>query len=272
MRQFLPRKLQRKESTNHPLVKRCGQGSGKRPACSVPQGCSCSPGVGSEPVGGMCFCPGPSQEGTLHYHTARATHKETIRKTAWGTAQAAVAFPLRRTAWQAAPTDGWKMSVPVAPKKSCYSELRDSRNGAKNNNDRVLSLGDANANPIMLEVGSSSDEPATCAVPEEVGNANLRGPESSPCVPKEFHPLQGFAKASQAVPTGLKDFKFSLMAQRERNEESELERGADHLQALRGLQGPGLPSRRTVMGESSLEVPAKREADVPRPVPKDKLV
>ncbi|XP_069457749.1 microtubule-associated tumor suppressor candidate 2 isoform X1 [Ovis canadensis] len=163
------------------------------------------------------------------------------------------------------------MSVPVAPKKSCYSELRDSRNGAKNNNDRVLSLGDANANPIVLEVGSSSDKPATCAVPEEVGNANSRGPESSPRVPKEFHPLQGFAKASQAGPTGLKDFKFSPMAQRERNEESELERGADHLVVLRGLQGPGLPSRRTVMGESSLEVPAKREADVPWPVAKDKL-
>ncbi|KAI4538789.1 hypothetical protein MG293_011056 [Ovis ammon polii] len=163
------------------------------------------------------------------------------------------------------------MSVPVAPKKSCYSELRDSRNGAKNNNDRVLSLGDANANPIVLEVGSSSDKPATCAVPEEVGNANSRGPESSPRVPKEFHPLQGFAKASQAGPTGLKDFKFSPMAQRERNEESELERGADHLQVLRGLQGPGVPSRRTVMGESSLEVPAKREADVPWPVAKDKL-
>ncbi|XP_068840730.1 microtubule-associated tumor suppressor candidate 2 isoform X1 [Capricornis sumatraensis] len=163
------------------------------------------------------------------------------------------------------------MSVPVVPKKSCYSELRDSRNGSKNNNDRVLSLGDANANPIVLEVGSSSDEPATCAVPEEVGNANSRGPESSPRVPKEFHPLQGFAKASQAGPTGLKDFKFSPMAQRERNEESELERGADHLQVLRGLQGPGLPSRRTVMGESSLEVPAKREADVPWPVAKDKL-
>ncbi|KAB0372972.1 hypothetical protein FD755_015725 [Muntiacus reevesi] len=163
------------------------------------------------------------------------------------------------------------MSVPVAPKKSSYSELRDSRNGAKNNNDRVLSLGDANANPIMLEVGSSSDEPATCALLEEVGNANSRGPESSPRVPKEFHPLQGFAKPSQAGPTGLKDFKFSPMAQRERNEEPELERGADHPQALRGLQGPGLPSRRTVvMGESSLEVLAKREADVPRPVPKDK--
>ncbi|XP_055282294.1 microtubule-associated tumor suppressor candidate 2 [Moschus berezovskii] len=163
------------------------------------------------------------------------------------------------------------MSVPVAPKKSCYSELRDSRNGAKNNNDQVLSLGDANANPIMLEVGSSSNEPAMCAVPEEVGNANSRGPESSPRVPKEFHPLQGFEKASQAGPTGLKDFKFSPMAQREWNEESELERDADHLQALRGLQGPGLPSRRAVMGESSLEVPAKREFDVPRPVPKDKL-
>lgn len=86
VRQFLPRKLQREESTNHLLVKRCGQGPGKRPACSVPEGCSCSAGVGSEPVGGMCFCPGPSQ--------ANTTHKETTRKTAWKTAQAAVVFYL----------------------------------------------------------------------------------------------------------------------------------------------------------------------------------
>lgn len=94
VRQFLPRKLQRKESTNHPLVKCCGQGPGKWPACSVPQGCSCSPGVSSEPGGGVCFCPGPSQGSTLRYHTAKAEHKETTRKTARETAQAAVAFYL----------------------------------------------------------------------------------------------------------------------------------------------------------------------------------
>ncbi|XP_028353049.1 microtubule-associated tumor suppressor candidate 2 isoform X2 [Physeter macrocephalus] len=163
------------------------------------------------------------------------------------------------------------MSVPVAPKKSCYTELRDNRNGVKNNNESVLSLGDTNANPIMLEVSSSPDEPVTCALTDEIGNANSRGPESSTRVQKEFHPLQGFAKASQAGPASVKDFKFSPMAQRERNEQPMLDRGTDPLQAPRGLQGQGQPSWRTVTGEASPEVSAQREVDVPRHVPKDKL-
>ncbi|XP_022430273.2 microtubule-associated tumor suppressor candidate 2 isoform X1 [Delphinapterus leucas] len=163
------------------------------------------------------------------------------------------------------------MSVPAAPKKSCYTELRDNRNGVKNNNESVLSLGDTNANPVMLEVSSSPDEPVTCALTDEIGNANSRGPESSTRVQKEFHPLQGFSKASQVGPASLKDFKFSPMAQRERNEEPMLERGTDPLQAPRGLQGQCQSSWRTVTGEASPEVSAQREVDVPRHVPKDKL-
>ncbi|XP_059936118.1 microtubule-associated tumor suppressor candidate 2 isoform X2 [Mesoplodon densirostris] len=163
------------------------------------------------------------------------------------------------------------MSVPVAPKKSCYPELRDNRNGVKNNNESVLSLGDTNANPITLEVSSSPDEPVTCALTDEIGSANSRGPESSTRVQKEFHPLQGFSKASQVGPASLKDFKFSPMAQRERNEEPMLERGTDPLQAPRGLQGQCQPSWRTVTGEASPEVSAQREVDIPRHVPKDKL-
>ncbi|XP_026972385.1 microtubule-associated tumor suppressor candidate 2 isoform X3 [Sagmatias obliquidens] len=163
------------------------------------------------------------------------------------------------------------MSVPVAPKKSCYTELRDDRNGVKNNNESVLSLGDTNANPVVLEVSSSPDEPVTCALTDEIGNANSRGPESSTRVQKEFHPLQGFSKASQVGPASLKDFKFSPMAQRERNEEPMLERGTDPLQAPRGLQGQCQSSWRTVTGEASPVVAAQREVDVPRHVPKDKL-
>nr|XP_030738444.1 microtubule-associated tumor suppressor candidate 2 isoform X3 [Globicephala melas] len=163
------------------------------------------------------------------------------------------------------------MSVPVAPKKSCYTELRDDRNGVKNNNESVISLGDTNANPVLLEVSSSPDEPVTCALTDEIGNANSRGPESSTRVQKEIHPLQGFSKASQVGPASLKDFKFSPMAQRERNEEPMLERGTDPLQAPRGLQGQCQSSWRTVTGEASPEVSAQREVDVPRHVPKDKL-
>ncbi|XP_036687591.1 microtubule-associated tumor suppressor candidate 2 isoform X1 [Balaenoptera musculus] len=163
------------------------------------------------------------------------------------------------------------MSVPAAPKKSCYPELRDHRNGVKNSNESVLRLGDTNANPIMLEVSPSPGEPVTCALTDEIGNANSRGPESSTRVQKEFHPLQGFSKASQAGPASLKDFKFSPMAQREQNEEPMLERGTGPLQAPRGLQGQGQPSWRTVTGEAGPEVSAQREVDVPWRVPKDKL-
>lgn len=105
-------------------------------------------------------------------------------------------FPLRRTAWQAAPTDRLKMSVPVAPKKSYYTQLRDNRNGAKNNNESILSLGDTNANQIMLEVSSSRDESETCDLRDEIGNANTSEPENGTHFHKEFHQLQGFGKGS----------------------------------------------------------------------------
>ncbi|XP_064349305.1 microtubule-associated tumor suppressor candidate 2 isoform X1 [Camelus dromedarius] len=163
------------------------------------------------------------------------------------------------------------MSVPVAPKKSCYTELRDNRNGTKNNNESILSLGDTNANPVMWGVSSSHDEPATCDRTDELGNANAGGPENGTRVHKDFQPLQSFGKGPQAGPTSLKDLKFPPTAQSELSMESTLERVAESLQTPRGLHGPGRPSWRTVGGEASPEVSARREAEAPRHAPKDKL-
>ncbi|XP_017703959.1 PREDICTED: microtubule-associated tumor suppressor candidate 2 isoform X2 [Rhinopithecus bieti] len=169
------------------------------------------------------------------------------------------------------PTKGLTMSVPVAPKKSCYTQLRDNRNAARNNNESILSLGDTNANQIMLEVSSSHAESKTCDLEDEIGNTNSSEPENRTHFHKEFHQLQGFEKGSQPGSTSLKDFRLSSTIQRELNEEHTMERGIDSLQTPRSIQGPSLSSWRNVMGEASLDILAKRDAEIPRHVPKDKL-
>ncbi|KAM4864005.1 microtubule-associated tumor suppressor candidate 2 isoform X3 [Urocitellus parryii] len=163
------------------------------------------------------------------------------------------------------------MSVPAAPKKSCFNQLRDNRNGAKNNNESILSLGDTNANQIMLEVSSSQGESETQDLVDEIGNANSGGLEHHTHFLKEPHQYQGFGKGPQAASTSLKDFKLSATIQRELPEEHTMERSTDFLQNPRSVQGPSLSSWRTVMGEASLEVLAKRDVEIPRHVPKDKL-
>ncbi|KAI6056070.1 microtubule-associated tumor suppressor candidate 2 isoform X1 [Marmota monax] len=163
------------------------------------------------------------------------------------------------------------MSVPAAPKKSCFNQLRDNRNGAKNNNESILSLGDTNANQIMLEVSSSQGESETHDLVDEIGNANSSGPEHHTHFLKEPHQYQGFGKGPQAASTSLKDFKLSPTIQRELHEEHTMERSTDILQNPRSVQGPSLSSWRTVMGEASLEVLAKRDVEIPRHIPKDKL-
>ncbi|XP_012578741.1 PREDICTED: microtubule-associated tumor suppressor candidate 2 isoform X2 [Condylura cristata] len=163
------------------------------------------------------------------------------------------------------------MSVPVAPKKSCYTQLRDNRNGAKNNNESILSLGDTNANQIMLEVSSSHYDSETCDLTDEIGNANSSKPENSTLFNKGFHQPQDFGKRSQPGSTGLKDFKFSLTVHKELDEEHTMERGTDISQTSQSIEGPYLSSGRNVMGEASPEVLVKRDAELPRHVPKDKL-
>lgn len=163
------------------------------------------------------------------------------------------------------------MSVPLAPKKSCYTQLQDNRKGAKNNNESLLSLGDTNANEIMVEVSPPHDESETCDLTDEIGNANSREPGNSTHFHKEFHQLQSVGKGSQAGPTSLKDFKFSSTVGGELNEEHTTQRGPAPLQTPRSVQGSSLASWRNVIGEASADILTKRGAEIPRHAPKDKL-
>nr|XP_042124301.1 microtubule-associated tumor suppressor candidate 2 isoform X1 [Peromyscus maniculatus bairdii]XP_042124302.1 microtubule-associated tumor suppressor candidate 2 isoform X1 [Peromyscus maniculatus bairdii]XP_042124304.1 microtubule-associated tumor suppressor candidate 2 isoform X1 [Peromyscus maniculatus bairdii] len=161
------------------------------------------------------------------------------------------------------------MSVPLAPKKSCFSQLQDHQEQAKNNNESILSMGDTNANQIMLEVSSSHDESGTHDLEDEIGNANLSRPQYPSHSQKEPPQLQGFRKGFQAGSTSQRDFHPSLAAHRQWSEDPTVKRGT--LQTPQGVQGPSLSSWRNAVGQASPEVSAKRDAEIPRHIPKDKL-
>ncbi|XP_054433092.1 microtubule-associated tumor suppressor candidate 2 [Pteronotus mesoamericanus] len=163
------------------------------------------------------------------------------------------------------------MSVPLAPKKSCYTQLQDNRKGAKNNNESLLHVGDTNANQIMVEVSPSHDESHTCDLTDGTGNANSRAPENSTYLHKEFHPLQGIGKGLQAGPSSLKDFKFSSTVRGELNEECTVQRGTALLHTSWTVQGPSLAGWRNAMGEASPDVLTPRDTEILWHAPKDKL-
>ncbi|XP_058132997.1 microtubule-associated tumor suppressor candidate 2 isoform X1 [Dasypus novemcinctus] len=178
-------------------------------------------------------------------------------------------FPLSRTAQKAAPTAGSKMSVPLIPKKSCYSQLQDNRNGAKNNNEGTLSLGDTNANPVMPEEGPL-EEWKTGGLAGEIENVNSSEPANSARLGKESHRLQGFGKEPQAGPTSRKEAQLPSAVFGEPRAEHTTGRGADLPQGPRGGQGPSVPGWRSAGSEASAEGAARRDAEAPQHGPQDK--
>ncbi|GAB1290494.1 Microtubule-associated tumor suppressor candidate 2 homolog [Apodemus speciosus] len=161
------------------------------------------------------------------------------------------------------------MSVPLAPKKSCFGQLRDHREGAKNNNESILRTGDTNANQIMLEVSASCDEPKSGDLDDEMGNANLSRSQYHSHFQKEPFHHHGFGKGSQAGSSSQRESQASLTVHRQLSEEYTVKRGP--LQTPQSVQGPGLSSWRNAVGQTSPDVSARKDAEVPRHIPKDKL-
>ncbi|KAL1768535.1 microtubule-associated tumor suppressor candidate 2 isoform X1 [Sigmodon hispidus] len=160
------------------------------------------------------------------------------------------------------------MSVPLASKKSCFSQLRDHQERAENNNERILNMGDTNANPITLKVSSSHSEPGTHDLDDKIGNANFSRPQYHSHSQKEAPHLEGFGKGSQAGSTSQRYF-HPVAIHGQLSEEYTVKRGI--LQTPQSVQGPSLPSWRNAVGQASSEILPKRDAEIPRHIPKDKL-
>nr|KAF6428104.1 microtubule associated scaffold protein 2 [Rousettus aegyptiacus] len=166
------------------------------------------------------------------------------------------------------------MSVPLAPERSCCARLQDNRKGARNGNDneRLLGLGDANANQVVAEAGPPLDASGG------PGNANSREPgdgANGTRSHKESRQLQGLGPGPQPGPAGRKDLRGPSTgpsaAHGDAREERTVQLAPAPLQAPRGGQGLSLAGWRNTLGEASPDVSAKRGADVPRLARKDKL-
>uniref|UniRef100_G1QIH1 Microtubule-associated tumor suppressor candidate 2 n=1 Tax=Nomascus leucogenys TaxID=61853 RepID=G1QIH1_NOMLE len=140
------------------------------------------------------------------------------------------------------PTKGLTMSVPVAPKKSCYTQLRDNRNAARNNNESILSLGDTNAN-------QSCWRHVTWKMKLEIQIQVSQ--KTVPISIRNFTKFRALGKALR-LSTQWREAQIACRP-----------RGVFRDQVCR-VGG-------NVMGEASLDVLAKRDAEIPRHVPKDKL-
>ncbi|XP_045149925.1 microtubule-associated tumor suppressor candidate 2 [Echinops telfairi] len=155
------------------------------------------------------------------------------------------------------------MSVPMAPKKACYGQLRDHRNGVTNNNETVLSLGDRNANQIVVEAGPPHAEPKTCGQADGAENGNSMGLEDMSN--EEFHRLRGSGRDSQGGPASQKEGQATLRVAFP-GELSEHMMGGSTAPLMTPwvVQGPSPSDRRDPFDETCPRVSTKRDAEVPK--------
>ncbi|XP_068936827.1 microtubule-associated tumor suppressor candidate 2 isoform X3 [Petaurus breviceps papuanus] len=164
------------------------------------------------------------------------------------------------------------MSAPLVPNKSCYTQVEDNRNGVKNNNESIPSLGDTNANQVTSEVSSSVGETKRCGLVEEIGNGNVSGSETIPQLHKEFHQLQEYGKEAQSGHISVKEFKIaSTTLLRDLSEEYLTEEAVDILSIPQLIRGPELSSLKSVVHGAHPEVLAISDADIIQRVSREKL-
>ncbi|XP_072467925.1 microtubule-associated tumor suppressor candidate 2 isoform X1 [Notamacropus eugenii] len=163
------------------------------------------------------------------------------------------------------------MSAPLVPHKSCYTQVQDNRNGVKNNNESIPSLGDTNANQVTSELSPCVGETKRCGLVEEIGNGNIGGSETIPQLHKEFHQLQGYGNEAQSEHISLKEFKIaSATLLRDLSEEYMTEEAAD-VSIPQLIQGPELSSLKSVVHGAHPEVLAISDTDIIQHVSREKL-
>ncbi|XP_058042521.1 microtubule-associated tumor suppressor candidate 2 isoform X2 [Ahaetulla prasina] len=111
------------------------------------------------------------------------------------------------------------MSAPLVPNKSCYNLLQTNRNEMKNNNERMVSVGDTNANQITSDVRTPGTAIRTRNISGESACLHTSKQETSRQLDSERNNFQGITGESEFIlssaiskklhadcrPEGLKD-------------------------------------------------------------------
>ncbi|XP_060129794.1 microtubule-associated tumor suppressor candidate 2 isoform X2 [Zootoca vivipara] len=155
------------------------------------------------------------------------------------------------------------MSAPLVPNKSCYNLLQGNRNEMKNNNERMVTVGDTNANQITPEVRTSGRELRTNDLSGETRCRNTGETENNTQLDSERNRLQG-------TTTGLSEFRLHSTTSRELHKDYRTDGVKDTAKLLPISRGHSLSNLRINTNETFSVVLSKSDADLIQHVSKER--
>ncbi|XP_042316920.1 microtubule-associated tumor suppressor candidate 2 [Sceloporus undulatus] len=154
------------------------------------------------------------------------------------------------------------MSTPLVPNNSCYNLLQGNRNEIKNNNERIVTVGDTNANEITSEVRTSRGEIRTNDLLGETKCLNTGESENVTQLDLEKNRLQS--------TTGHSEFRPSSTAGRELHKTYRTDGVKDTSKLVPISRGHSLSNLRINTNDTFSVVLSKSDADLIQHVSKDK--
>ncbi|NXD80346.1 MTUS2 protein, partial [Halcyon senegalensis] len=162
------------------------------------------------------------------------------------------------------------MSAPLIPNKSCYSQLQDNHSEIKNNNDSIVSVGDANANQIVTKARSTEGDVKKCDLTDESGNIPSGGLEKVTHLNTEQNKLLTF-KDSRTCHTSVQESKLPSATSRESGKECRTSEAKDISRHIRISRGQSLSNLKSSTNDANLEVISKGDVDFTQNFSKGKI-
>ncbi|KFV19457.1 Microtubule-associated tumor suppressor candidate 2, partial [Tauraco erythrolophus] len=164
----------------------------------------------------------------------------------------------------------FKMSAPLIPNKSCYTQLQDNCSEIKNNNESIVSVGDTNANQIVAKVRTTEEDVKKCDSTDERGNTDSGGSEKVTHLNTEQNKLLNF-KDSRTCHTGVHESKLPSTTSREMGKVCRTSEAKDISRHIRISRGQSLSNLKSSTNDGSLGVISKGDVDFTQNISKGKM-
>ncbi|KFV87268.1 Microtubule-associated tumor suppressor candidate 2, partial [Struthio camelus australis] len=163
----------------------------------------------------------------------------------------------------------FKMSAPLIPNKSCYTQLQDNRREIKNNNESIANVGDTNANQIVTKVRTTEGDAKKCSLTDDSGNIHPGGSEKVTNLSTEQNKLLAF-KESRTCDTSVQESKLSPTSYREM-EKDRTNEAKDISRHIRISRGQSLSNLKSSTNDANLGVISKGNIDFTQNFSKGKM-